>query len=281
MPRIHSDPSPSAVVLSGTLRNALVAHTKERVRHFFLFLYLYRMLMHVLQSPSRDWAKYVSIKATHQIDEGMRRDEGWNLKFKKDDVSVLDEQASAFRKVDAAHFCNLGLEPALAAVVAKSPDERARSLYDGLVKVCGNTRLMPQRINIGPDRVVDKAHGELCVEFLKKMALGSAPISPVFFTAYKALVVSRMRVYAAGQVKNGNAAVAEAAEVYIGTLEESEAPRELRTQGMASRWVKTRSTHTDEVWATLLGNAEGDYFGYGFNREPGTDVATFVTRKVH
>ena len=76
MPRIQSDPSPSAVVLSGTLRSALVGHTKERIRHFFLFLYLYRMLMHVLQVPPGQWASHVSVKATHQIDEGMRRGPG-------------------------------------------------------------------------------------------------------------------------------------------------------------------------------------------------------------
>ena len=191
---------------------------------------------------------------------------------------MLDLLASAFRRVDAAHFCNLGLKPSLAALCAKSDDMRAGSLHEDLVKVCGNTRLMPQRINIGPDRVVDKAHGELCLKFLSEMANGAAPISPSFFRAYKALVVSRMKIYAAGQLKNGNEAVAEAAGIYIETLEESEAPKELRTQGTASRWVKTRSTHSDEIWATLLGNAEGDFLGYGFNRDDSTSIATFVTR---
>jgi hypothetical protein len=280
MPRIQSDPSPSAVVLSGTLRAALVAHTKERLRHFFLFLYSYRMLMHVLQVPPGKWAGYVRITATHQVDVGMRRDTDWDIRFKKDDVSVLDLQTTAFMRVDAAHFCNLGLDPSLAGLCTQSGDERARSFYNTLEKVCGNTRLIPQRINIGPDRVVDRAHGDLCLEFLKRMATGAAPISPPFFKAYKERVVSSMTQYGAGQAANGNAAVAEAAGIYIATLTESEPPMELREQGTASRWIRTRSTHTEEVWATLLGNAEGDFYGFAFDRDSGTEISMFVTRAV-
>jgi hypothetical protein len=280
MPRTHSDPSPSAVVLSGTLRAAILAHTKERMRHFFLFLYVYRMLVYVLQIPADSWARHVSVKATHQIDVGLRRDEAWDIAFKKDDVSVLDLQASAFRRVDATHFCNLGLAPSLAALCARSPDGRAMHLYNALERVCGNTRLMPQRINIGPDRVVDKAHGDLCLAFLKQMATGAAPISLPFFAAYRELVVARMTAYGKGQADKGNEAVAEAAGIYIATLSESEPPMELRTQGATSRWIKTRATHSEEVWATLLGNAEGDFFGYGFDRDDSTSIAAFVSRRV-
>lgn len=229
MARIQSDPSPSAVVLAGTLRHALVGHTKERMRHFFLFLYLYRMLMHVLQCPPDEWAGHVSVKATHQIDVGMRRDEAWDVVFRKEDASVLDLNASAFRRVDASHFCNLGLSPALAGLCGPSSGVLVMSLYAQLVRVCGNTRLLPQRINIGPDRVVDKAHGDLCMEFVASMAGGVAPVSRVLFDAYKKRVVARMAEYRSTQLLNGNVAVAECADIYIATLTESEAPTELRT----------------------------------------------------
>ena len=280
MTRVQSDPSPSAVVLAGTLRHALVGHTKERLRHFFLFLYLYRMLVHVLQAPPAEWAGHVSVKATHQIDVGLRRDEAWDVVFRKDDASVLDLAASAFKRVDASHFCNLGLAPSLGALCAESGDVRATALHAQLASVCGNTRLLPQRINIGPDRVVDKAHGDLCLEFLSRMAEGTAPISRAFFNAYKDRVVSRMAAYRAAQIANGNDAVAEASGIYMATLTESEPPTEVRTQGKTSRVIQTRSTHTEEVWTTLLGNAEGDFFGYGFNRDPATRVGMFVTRSV-
>lgn len=280
MPRIHSDPSPSGVVLSGTLRAALVEHTKERMRHFFLFLYTYRMLMAVLQCTSGTWAKYVSVKATHQIDVGLRRDEGWDIIFKDADASVLDLPASAFKSVDASHFCNLGLAPSLAGLCAQSTDKRSQFLYDSLVKFCGGTRLMPRRINIGPDRVVDKAHGDLCTKFLKQMTEGSAPISRPFFEAYKEQVVTRMTQYAASQASNGNSAVAEAALIYVATLNESEAPKELRSQGKASRWVEIRPTHSEEVWTTLLGNVDGDFFGYAFQDDANATRSMFVSRSV-
>ena len=178
MPRTHSDPNPALAVLAGTLGAVLVGHTKERMRHFFLFMYTYRLLMHVLKCPAAKWADNVSIKATHQCDTGMRRDEAWDIRFKNDDVSILNLDATAFRRVDAPHFCNLGLNPAIAGLCDQSTDERAPHLYNMLVRVCGNTRLLPQRINIGPDRVVDVAHGELCMAFLKQMASGAAP-SPI------------------------------------------------------------------------------------------------------
>jgi hypothetical protein len=135
MTRIHSDPNPSAAALSGSLRDVLVQHTKERMRHFFLFIYTYRLLMHVLDVPAKDWANYVSIKATHQIDSGLRRENGWDVSFKNDDVSVLDLYASGFKRVDASHFCNLGLKPALSALCAATHDQRVLSLYGGLVNV--------------------------------------------------------------------------------------------------------------------------------------------------
>ncbi|WP_145963071.1 hypothetical protein, partial [Mangrovicoccus ximenensis] len=126
--REHIDPSPSAVVLAGTLRHAIVGHTKERIRHFFLFLYTFRILMHVLKLPAGQWPGLVEIKATHQVDTGMRRDEGWDQIFAKTDGSMLDLSATAFRKIDAAHYCNLGLAPRLAGLCSASQDSRAEPL---------------------------------------------------------------------------------------------------------------------------------------------------------
>ena len=278
MPRIHSDPNQALGVLSGILGVALVGHTKERMHHFFLFLYTYRLLMNVLECAPNKWADNVSIKATHQCDTGVRRDEAWRTGFKNDDVSVLNFYVTDFRRVDASDFCNLGLNPALAGLCDQGAYERARHLYNMLVRVCANTRLMPQRINIGPDRVVDVAHGELCMAFLKQMASGAAPISNPFLKRYKERVTSGMALYKAGQADKGNDAVAEAAGIYIATLEESEAPQELRSQGTASKWINTRCTHSQEVWTTLQGNAQGDFLGYGFNRDANVDISMLVTR---
>ena len=80
-----------------------------------------------------------------------------------------------------------------------------------------------------------------------------------------------MALYKAGQADKGNDAVAEAAGFYIAT-------QELRSQGTASKWINTRSTHSQEVWTTLQGNAQGDFVGYGFNRDANIDISMLITR---
>ncbi len=279
--REHMDPSPSAVVLAGTLRQAIVGHTKERIRHFFLFLYTFRILMHVLKLPDGEWAGLVEVKATHQVDTGMRRDEGWDQVFAKTDGSMLDLSATAFRRMDAAHFCNLGLKPRLAALCSGSGDARAEPLLVSLKLICGNTRLMPQRINIGPDRVIDRLHGDLCMEFLREMGKGASAISPAFFDSYRQEACRRLEEYAKGQDTAGNVAVAEAARLYAATLAETEAPQELRQAGTASRMVNLRPAHCDEVWRTLTGNATAEFFALGLMEDPEAGLEMLLTRRVH
>ncbi|WP_172329310.1 hypothetical protein [Mangrovicoccus sp. HB161399] len=279
--REHMEPSPGAVVLAGTLREAIVGHTKERIRHFFLFLYTFRILMHVLKLPAGDWAGLVAVAATHQVDAGLRRDEGWDQVFAKTDGSMLDLPATAFRKVDAAHYCNLGLAPRLAGLCSASEDVRAEPLLNALKLICGNTRLMPQRINIGPDRVIDKLHGDLCMAYLKQMGQGAAAISPAFFDGYRAAALERLEEYAKGQAEAGNAAVAAAARLYAAVLAETDAPQELRQAGTASRMVNLRPAHCDEVWTTLAGNASADFFALGLREDPEASLGMLWTRRVH
>lgn len=280
MGRIHTDPSETALAQSGTLRDALVAHSKARMRFFFLYMYTYRMLMHVLQVPADQWQTYVSNTATHQINSGMRRDSDWDISFQKDDVSILDHFASLFRRVDAAHFCNLGLNPALAAKCSASSDPRATDIYNTLVMISGATRFMPQRINIGPDRVVDTAHGVLCREMLADMANGAAAISPAAFARYKSYVSGKMRDYAASQTEKENFAVAEATLIYVATWGETVAPTELRQNGTAKKVIATRSTHSAEIWASVSRGAQQDFMAYGFDRDPNTSLAMILSNMV-
>jgi hypothetical protein len=41
------------------------------------------------------------------------------------------------------------------------------AFYETLTKVCGDTALLPQRVNIGAGRVIDKVHGEVAAKMLK------------------------------------------------------------------------------------------------------------------
>ncbi|WP_161556165.1 hypothetical protein, partial [Mangrovicoccus ximenensis] len=147
--------------------------------------------------------------------------------------------------------------------------------------ICGNTRLMPQRINIGPDRVIDKLHGDLCMAFLKEMEGGAAAVSPAFFDTYRQEACKRLEVYAQAQEAAGNVAVAEAARLYAATLAETDAPQELRQAGTASRMVNLRPAHCDEVWTTLTGNATAEFFALGLLDDPEAGLEMLLTRRVH
>ncbi|UWQ99113.1 hypothetical protein K3729_17195 [Rhodobacteraceae bacterium S2214] len=280
MGRIHTDPSPTALAQSGILRDALVAHSKARMRFFFLYMYSYRMLMHVLQIPSDQWPQYVSIKATHQFNTGARRDSDWDLSFQKDDVGILDHSASSFRRIDAAHFCNLGLAPSLATLCARSGDPRAVAIYETLTMISAATRFMPQRINIGPDRVVDTAHGVLCREMLKNMANGAAAISPSAFARYKSYVSGKMTAYADSQTQQENFAVAEATLIYVATWGETVAPTELRQNGNAKKVINTRETHFAEIWSSVSRGAHQDFVAYGFDRDDGASLSMILSNMV-
>jgi hypothetical protein len=146
--------------------------------------------------------------------------------------------------------------------------------------MCGNTRLLPQRINIGPDRVVDKAHGLICLDLLQQMGAGGAPISPASFATYKAKVIADMTLYAQRQTQKENFAVAEAALIYVATLGEKHAPTEVRSQGKASRVIQTRSVHSVEVWNTIVNNARGDFYGYSFEKDQNADISMLISAKV-
>jgi hypothetical protein len=78
---------------------------------------------------------------------------------------MVQKQATACGRTDAAHYCNLGIEAKFRARIAElarpETDQIAFDLYEALKAICGNTKWLPQRINIGPDRVIDKLHGEL------------------------------------------------------------------------------------------------------------------------
>lgn len=243
MGRITSDPSPTGVVLAGTLRQAIRGHMTERARHFFLFLYLHRLLIGRLRAGGRDlgWGAFVRAAATHQVDSGMRSDLATYAKFDKLDEGVLDLPATAFRNMDAAHYCNLGLDPALAGLCLREADAVAFDLYESLKAVCGNTRQMPQRINIGPDRVIDKLHGELAVEMLD----GAPPIDPARLRRYREEAAKRLRLYAADQDGNGAPGVAACARAYVALVQDDAA--------------------MGDVWTTLTGNAQADAAAWGLS----------------
>lgn len=279
--RAHEERSPTAANTSGTLRVVIAEHMKQRMRYFFNFLYLYRMLMLLLDIAPKDWTRYVSATATFQIDTGTHSDHDDLLKFDRSDVSVLDLPATAFGDMDAAHFCNLGLQNGLGLLCAKSTDDRVSSLYERLKVVCGDTRLMPKRINIGPDRIVDKVHGNLAEEFLKEMGTqNKPPISPEFFRRYTVAIGDRMSTYAAGQASRGKDGVAAAARAYIATVSDIVPTTEHVQHGAKRVRIKAQPGIVESNWNWVSAEVVGDHVAYRLGDDPGVGIEMFLGKGV-
>lgn len=160
-------------LIAGTIGEALAMHARERVVHFFNFLFAISACCKRAAAAGvaiNPW-DVVSVVATHQVDKGFRMKPANKHYYDFDDTDpkVIERSASSCRNTDAAHFCNLGLTAGpwaqLAALAANDPH-----LFDMLEmakRLAGNTRHLPQRINIGPDRIIDEAHGELAIMLLK------------------------------------------------------------------------------------------------------------------
>src|SRR5262249_13845498 len=153
---------------------------------------------------------------------------GAHTPFNATSTSTVKETATAFTAMDAAHFCNLGIKPAFVAKIAKytssahhNVDPIPMDFFEMLKKVCGDTELLPQRVNIGPDRVIDKVHGELAAKMLK----GSAKvISQKNVEDYKTAAADAMKEYRDDAHVKGDLAVAMCADCYLAIYNDSLVP---------------------------------------------------------
>lgn len=209
----------------------------ERSRHFLLFLFAYKALTDRIntnhgQSLSDNGG--VSLRATHQIDAGLRSKDLAYYQFDPKDAKVIEQTATACGRTDASHYCNLGLEARFQAKCAsfatKEIDEIAFDLYEALKAFCGNTKQLPQRVNIGPDRVIDKLHGVLALIMLN----GTPPITPDNLQTYLAEAVKAMTTYRDGHAKKGNHGIVACTNAYIGFY--------------------NKSRDVDDMWTVVTGN---------------------------
>lgn len=187
MPREMSAGNPNAPVLSGSLSNVLYRHAEQRCFAFFIYLFYVKILterannLHNANLQAHDAVEH---KATHQIDSGFRQpNQPHYYGFDDNDPNIVNKSATACGKMDAAHFCNLGIDSRYQNAFAQlgRNDAALNDYYENLKKICGDTRMLPQRINIGPDRVIDQLHAELAVRFLRA---GGPPITRQNVTTY-------------------------------------------------------------------------------------------------
>ena len=208
-------------VLAGTLQETLPKHAFERCRIFFFFLHAIRALEFV-NNEVQGRAKIAALDgfttaATHQIDSGFRDAAGPGYQvFGADDVGVIQLPATTFTNTDAAHFCNLGIDPGFVGKLDLG-NTMVADLYHELKAFAGATRWLPQLVNIGPDRVIDVLHGELATEFL---ADGDAIVSRSRIATYVKRVSAAMLEFERKKVKEKRRGVAACTRCYLNAYEQ-------------------------------------------------------------
>ncbi|MCO7552740.1 hypothetical protein [Metapseudomonas otitidis] len=198
--RTKKDRIRSTPLLGGDLHNASADHAYERIRHCFLFCFYVEITcdyLNTIYGTTHDPATVIADSATHQIDEGYK-----NLKadeFDKSSSAPQDLSITGYSKMDAAHFNNLGLNSAFVGTLAKyaKTDPMVARLKEYCETTCGNTRLMPKAINIGPDKAVDSAQTDFKKLLFAGKAIDSPCVSIKSISTYIRLVTLRLSIYKA------------------------------------------------------------------------------------
>lgn len=203
-------------VLSGGLGHELQAHAYERCRHFFLFVSTIRALEYVnnivLKRKPVQAVSGFRAKATDQVDDGFRDDSSGYASFGHDDPNVIDLPSTAFENTDAAHFCNLGIEPGFVGGLDLT-DAVTSGLYQQLKVYAGNTRWLPQLVNIGPDRRIDVLHGKFAATVLKDS--GKAVCSRARIDDYVSQARTSLLGYVDTKTKQKKRGVAACTQCYL------------------------------------------------------------------
>lgn len=209
----------NTAMLSGSLGDSLLMHAAQRPWYFFLFLFNYRALRDRLVEKHGlvlGEAEGVNVeRATHQIATGQRTRGKAYYDFVDRDGDIVSKFATACGSRDAAHYCNLGVEASFLkkadAFARPGLDNIAFGLRNNLVVMAGATRELPQRVNIGPDRIVDQVHGRLAAAFLD----GTAPLSPPRYQNYLETCRKDMRVYREKRESDGDLGLAACCDCYM------------------------------------------------------------------
>lgn len=201
----------NSFVLAGDLGSELTAHAYERVRYFFTFVFAARVIGEYLGIDPKTIVHY---KATHQIDTGFRSKHAVYTDFDSTDPGVIKKPCSAFSRTDAAHFCNLGIQAKAQGKIgaAANTDPRVQHFYDILKAFSAATRRLPQRVNIGPDRIVDEFHARYALALLDNPA---PLVSRASLAGYFAGAADALKDYRAELLKAGLDGLAACVDAYL------------------------------------------------------------------
>ena len=218
--RRHVDDKRNLPVFGGTLHHELRSHAMQRADFFFYFVTTMKIVVAEINrqrarqlKPSVPDASFVLAKATDQIGTGMRSaDDITYADFDPKDESVVDRPTTMFTRADAAHFCNLGLALDLASACLAS--DFTRDGYERLKVYAGATKLLPQQVNIGPDRKVDVMHAELAPRMLGD---GGVIFTRDRVATYRLAAVDALETYRDEKRRAGLKGLAACAQSYLDT----------------------------------------------------------------
>ena len=216
--RRHVEDKRPLPVFAGALRDELESHALQRAEFFFYFIITMKIVVAEinrqrarLQQPSLPDTSFVLAKATDQIGTGMRSaDELTYAGFNPKDAQVVDKPTTMFTHADAAHFCNLGL--ALDFAVACRASAFTRDGYERLKVHAGATKLLPQQVNIGPDRKLDLLHADLAPRMLGD---GGLIFTRDRVATYRADAVKALQTYRDEKEDAGLLGLAACAQCYL------------------------------------------------------------------
>lgn len=198
---------------SGSLDKLLVKHAQRRCQYFFGFMFTHQRIVAEIEKRTGEKVKPafgIDVHATEQYAKGHRS----KVKSAKTAASTtqqvvplthqpMDKNESNLNiqpstnatRVDAAHFCNLGVKPILTLAVIKLTDNRPNDplthLLERLKRFAGDTSQLPQPVNLGPDKVVDRIHGALVAQ----IAQGGPRVTAQFYQTYLVECDAAMAVY--------------------------------------------------------------------------------------
>ncbi|MEL6110325.1 MAG: hypothetical protein AAFU85_30320 [Planctomycetota bacterium] len=241
---------------SGSLHESIRDHAKQRMLHFFSYLAFSRMLsvrFAMLYSTVLDSGKIIKAAATEQADTGFREKQQGRPIFDKTNPSLMGTPATSFDRMDAAHFCNLGIVSQIKQACLNSNDPLLVNLVQRLQSFAGDTKWLPQRINIGPDRVIDQLHHRLALDFWSK------PIKWDQFKTYLEEAKKALSKYMNQQ--SGYPLLEEACEAYIEFYSQAMTRRAVLTPAIRRTLIRKRRKNGLPVTAELLHTKTADHHG--------------------
>ena len=171
----------------------------------------------------------------------------------------MDINSTSFCKLDATHINNLGVKrPFLMEMRREAKrDPVVAYLLEHVEVLAGNTIQLPQKVNINPDRVIDRLHGALVDGMIAAIPVVSRNAVQQYYNEARA----KMDDYRLTRVAKGQDGLATCAESYLTTYNRSPPPTLTREQKRArmTTTVTFQLLPQDHTYQSLVGYVFGTF----------------------